>query len=241
MTLDPRSKMLTVLVLTSLSVVTKDPLPAFFLLGVTLLVALLFQGNLSVLYKMLRLLPLFLLLIPVHSFFSQEGVALLVVFSTPLMTTFGVLRVFLLFLRLTSIILASSILLSLDTRDMIQGLIQWRIPYEIAFMVQLGLSFLPLLGQELADALIAIQLRGLEIARLPLKKKLALYSYLFLPVLVGVLMKARQISMTLEMRAFRFTSRRTSFRRLTLSPLDYLWSVFMLVFFSYFLFFHVLF
>jgi len=107
-------------------------------------------------------------------------------------------------------------------REIIQGLIQWKVPYELAFMVSLAIRFIPILAQEAKDAYTAIQLRGIEISELTLKKRFKLYSYMFMPVLSGVIHKAKELSTSLEARAFRAYPERTSFMKLKLIRRDYL-------------------
>ena len=50
-------------------------------------------------------------------------------------------------------------------------MIRFGVPYEIAFMVLMAIRFLPVLGEEVRDALTAIQLRGVKIKEIPLGQK----------------------------------------------------------------------
>jgi energy-coupling factor transport system permease protein len=42
-----------------------------------------------------------------------------------------------------------------------------RIPYEIAFMVSVAIRFLPLLTDEIKNVVTAVQLRGIELDKIP--------------------------------------------------------------------------
>jgi len=74
--------------------------------------------------------------------------------------------------------------------------------------------------EELKDSLTALQLRGVVIEELKLRKRLSLYSYLLLPVVAVSLQNARELAMSMEMRAFRASAKRTSFYTLTLKRSD---------------------
>jgi len=89
-------------------------------------------------------------------------------------------------------------------------------------MVTMAIRFLPLLRDEAVDMLTAIQLRGVNLKKIPLLRRLKMYSYLLAPLLISVLLKARDLSLAMEMRAFRAFPRRTSLRTLYLQPADYL-------------------
>jgi energy-coupling factor transport system permease protein len=119
------------------------------------------------------------------------------------------------------IIISATIMAGSSPREIIQGLIQWKIPYEIAFMVSLAIRFIPILGQEAKDAFTAIQLRGIEIDKLSMSKRFKVYSYMFMPVLSGVIHRARELSTSLEARAFRAFPERTSYIKLKLKRADY--------------------
>jgi energy-coupling factor transport system permease protein len=105
---------------------------------------------------------------------------------------------------------------------MIQGLIQWKLPYDISFMVSIGIRFMPILLEEMKDAITAINLRGIDTKKLRLKEKIDLYTYALTPVVVGILTKAQKISISIESRGFRAYDLRTSVLTLKLSKIDYL-------------------
>ena len=83
-------------------------------------------------------------------------------------------------------------------------------------MVSIGLRFIPMMRDEFRDSLTAIQLRGVVIKELRLRKRFRLYSYLLLPVIAASLQNARELAMSMEMRAFRAMRERTSYYSLAL-------------------------
>lgn len=214
--------MFVVLLLSSTAVVLDDLRLFAVLLGLALLVVAVFQGDVGVLYRLRKILAVLFPLIVIQSVFTGGGEPLLSVGGMPLITTVGLQRGGGLVFRIAVIILASSILMKEPSRRIIQGLIQCRVPYEIAFMVHLAIRFLPLLQEELQDAFTAVQLRGVELDRLPLRRRLYVYTHLFLPILAGVVGKAREISTAMEMKAFRAVPKRTSHMQLCFGRRDYL-------------------
>jgi len=125
-------------------------------------------------------------------------------------------------LRMMIIIVSATIMRGSSSREIIQALVQWKIPYEIAFMVSLAIRFLPILRDEAKDVFTAIQLRGIEVEELSLYKRFKVYSYLFMPVLSGVIYRARELSTSIESRGFRAYPERTSYIKLRLSLKDYI-------------------
>ncbi len=123
-------------------------------------------------------------------------------------------------LRLLIFVLSALILLTGQARDYLLGLIQWKVPYEIAYMVMIGLHFFPILREEALDVYYSIQLRGMELKKTSWKNKLKAYLKMSLPVLAGAMERAKDTSISMEARAFRAYPNRTYLRRLKLTPID---------------------
>ena len=110
--------------------------------------------------------------------------------------------------------------MSYSQRSLIQAMVQVRLPYEVAYMVSIGVRFVPQMVEEMKDSLTALQLRGVVIEELRLKKRLSLYAYLLLPVIAASLQNARELAMSMDMRAFRAMRERTSYYILSLRHSD---------------------
>jgi energy-coupling factor transport system permease protein len=119
------------------------------------------------------------------------------------------------------------LLTTFSSRDFVLGLVQWRVPYELAFMVSIALRFLPIFKDELINVVTAVQLRGVELNKIPWGQKLAMYRRLALPIVYGAMIKAQQLAIAMEARGFRAYPQRTYLRRLEFYWADY---VVMLVF-----------
>ncbi|MGI6737149.1 MAG: CbiQ family ECF transporter T component [Anaerovoracaceae bacterium] len=124
-------------------------------------------------------------------------------------------------LRLLILIMSALILMTGRARDYLLGLAQWKIPYEIVFMVMTGLHFFPILRDEARDVYCSIQLRGTEVRKTSLRGRLRVYRRICLPILAGAMGRARDLSTAMEARAFRARPRRTYMRHLTLQRRDW--------------------
>ena len=122
--------------------------------------------------------------------------------------------------RLMIVIMSALILMTGHIRDYLLGLIQMKIPYEIAYMVMIGLHFFPVLREEARDVYYSIQLRGTEMKKTSLHARLAAYMKISLPILAGAMSRARDMSVSMETRRFRACQSRTYLRKLTLTAKD---------------------
>ncbi len=220
--LDPRTKLIMVFSLSTLAVFVRDIYLLFLVLLVSLITSYIFAGNFSFIKKMKKFIILFVGIAIIQSIFSPAGEVLFSVGSYTILTTGGLYKGIRVILRMLIIIVSATIMSSSSSRGIIQGLIQFKVPYEIAFMVSLAIRFLPVLGQEAKDAYTAIQLRGIEIEKLSFTRRLKIYSFLLMPVLTGVFFRARELSTSIEMRAFRAYPERTSYIKLVLKKRDFI-------------------
>ena len=238
---DPRTKLIIVMCISTLGIIIKDSLPLFLILILTILIAKLFKVNLKRSFKKTkRLIYVVILIAIIQSIFSTEGRILLSAGNFIILNTTGLAKSMQFILRMMIIIFSVTIIATSNSREIVQGFVQWGLPYDIAFMVALGIRFLPLLTEEIKDSLTAIQLRGIEINNIPIRKRISLYSYIFTPILVGTILKAEKLSIAIEMRGFRAYDNRTSYLVLKMSKIDYLiisisvfFTVFSIVFYNF--------
>lgn len=220
--LDPRSKLVLVICLSALAVIVSHWLLLSGVLLTSLLLLMIFGINpLSLLKKIRMLLYILVFIAIMQSVFTPGGQALISLGGIQLLTVSGLMAAGEFILRMLIIITAAGILSTSNNREIMQGLVQWKLPYEIAFMTAMGLRFLPVFTEEFKDALVAIQLRGVNFKSLPLGQKIEVIASLFQPVVAGALIKAKAISMSVEMRGFRASPYRTSYLVLKCRPKDY--------------------
>ncbi|MCF6465526.1 energy-coupling factor transporter transmembrane component T family protein [Clostridium sp. Cult2] len=220
--LDPRTKLIIVLCISTLGIIIKDILSLAVILVLTIFIAKSFNVDLKrSLKKIQRLVYLIIVIAIIQSIFSSEGKALFSIGNFIVLSTSGLEKGLQFILRMMIIIFSATIITTSNSREIIQGFVQWGLPYDIAFMVAIGIRFLPILTEEIKDSLTAIQLRGIEINNIPIKKRISIYSYIFNPILVGTILKAEKLSTTIEMRGFRAYDSRTSYLVLKMSKWDY--------------------
>lgn len=230
MLLDPRTKLVIVICITTLALIYNTPGQLFLLLAGTIILLLLFRVDLYGVYRHLRpFLPLFLILFLVQCIFAPGGEVLLALGPVPLFTSKGLALGASAVLRIGVVVAAAILLTTGSSRDFILGLVQWRLPYEMAFMVFVAIRFLPIFRDELINVVTAIQLRGVELKRVPWGQKIKLYGSVLFPVVYGALLKAQQLAVAMEARGFRAYPQRTYLRQLNLSRADYMVMLFFLV------------
>lgn len=220
--LDPRSKLLMVICISTLAIVYQDPWKLLLLLLCTILMlAWLDSGWLSRMHALAKILPLLALLFILQCLFTRQGVPLLSIHGINMLTDQGLAMGLGVMLRIIIIIMSAMILLSSSERDFLLALVQWRIPYEIAFMVMVGLHFLPILREEALNVYYAVQMRGTELQKISARLKIKLYTRMLLPIISGAIYRAEQMAIAMDARAFRAYPQRSYMRRLKLKKRDY--------------------
>lgn len=220
--LDPRTKIFLIACLSSSAVFINHWVFLTGILVVSLLLLALFRVSVIGILKRTKGLVIMVVVIALmQSIFVSSGEALITIGGIRLVTTGGLMMAAEFVLRMLIIVASAGILSTSDSREIIQGLVQWKLPYEIAFMASMGIRFLPVFTVEFKDAMVAIQLRGVDLKALKLKQKIEVYACLFQPVVAGALIKSKAISMSIEMRGFRAYPTRTSYLILKLKPIDY--------------------
>ncbi|MFW5897226.1 MAG: energy-coupling factor transporter transmembrane component T family protein [Bacillota bacterium] len=221
-TLDPRSKLVLVLCASTLAVAVDRSIVLAPLASICFLSSFAFGADvIGALARMRKLVVVFVAMGVIQSIFTPGGDAIWQFGGISLLSTVGLERGISIVLRMLIIVISATIMTSSNPRDIIQGLYQWRIPYEITFMVAVAIRFLPLLTEEATDTLVALQLRGLRLEKMSTMDKLRIYRHLLTPLIAGVLSRARRISISVEMRGFRAYPTRTSHRSLIMSKWDY--------------------
>jgi len=128
----------------------------------------------------------------------------------------GVYSALVLSLRIISV--ASFALLFIMTTypgDLFTTMRMWGVPYEISFMVTTTIQLIPILQKEMNIILSAQRSRAMQASGFS-----ALLPSI-IPVFAGAIERVRQMSMTLESRAFGSSGKKTSIRQLKMGTLDY--------------------
>jgi len=221
--IDPRTKLVLVLSLSTLSLIFNDILMLTVILSMSVLSAIAMNSNLiSILVRLRKLISVIAAIAIVQSLFTKTGNAILKIGTITLLTDYGIIKSLEFFLRLGIIIVSAAIITTSSSREIVQGLVQWHCPYEIAFMVSVSIRFLPILKEEMTDMVTAIQLRGIDLKRVKLKEKTKVYKYILFPIVMNSILKAKELSSTMEMRGFRAYPKRTSYMMLKMQRVDYI-------------------
>ena len=219
--LDPRIKILLLAGLTTSALIASRPYALAALLGITMLMLLFGGVGLGMILTKLRgLLGLVLMLFLLQCLFNRTGEPALVLSGFTVVTAEGFHAAVLVSLRLLIIILGALIMLSGDSRDYLLALIQWRVPYEIAFMALIAMRFIPMLREEAQSVLHAAQMRGLRLKKTGLRHRAGAYVSIALPVVAGAVHRAEQLSIAMEARGFRAFPMRTNMRSLSIRVAD---------------------
>ncbi|NLN04993.1 MAG: energy-coupling factor transporter transmembrane protein EcfT [Clostridiaceae bacterium] len=220
--LDPRTTMLFIVLTSTLSVLAANMYWLLLIFLLTLVLNVLFGLNpFKTLYRMRRFLSMIIIIAFFQSIASSGGKPIIRLLGANIVTSKGLEDSLSFVLRMGIVMLAVLLGTRHDSRDMIDGLTKLKIPYELAFMTGIALKFIPLFGQEFADRIKAVSLRGININKLKLPKKIKLYSYILVPAISGSIIKSRDIASSMETRGFRAYHERTSLKELKLKLVDY--------------------
>ena len=105
----------------------------------------------------------------------------------------------------SGIMLACGLLIcwTTDPRQLLQCFLQWKMPYEIAFMLITSLRFLPVIFEETAVVLTAQRLRGFEpIRSFSPVRWIRTAFYVLFPILARALRRAATLALSVESRGF---------------------------------------
>lgn len=220
---DPRAKLVIVIILSTLAITYNDIQHLLVILIISIIISFFMQSSLiSILARMRKLVGVMLAIAAVQSLFIRTGNPLINIWGIILLTDYGLIKSLEFFLRLGIIIVSAAIITTSTSREIIQGLVQWHCPYEIAFMVSTAIRFLPVFKEEMFDMVIAIQLRGIDFKKVKLNQKLKIYKYILVPIVINSILKAKELSVAMEMRGFRAYPSRTSYRMLKMQVIDYI-------------------
>lgn len=221
--LDPRTRLVVVFSFTAVALLCNSLsylVPIFMLM---VIISINGKNSILSITKRFRwLIGFFVFIAVMQSGFNPTGKILLELEGIPLFTVGGLTLGGIFLCRIGIIMLSAQMLKQAGSRQMIQGLVQWKVPYELAFMTSTALHFIPIFQEEMQNALTAIQLRGIVLNRISIGNRIKIYSYLFMPVIVSMVVKAKELALAMEMRGFRMHPKRTSYVMLQLKKGDYL-------------------
>jgi energy-coupling factor transport system permease protein len=114
---------------------------------------------------------------------------------------------------------ALSFVMTTHPVDLFVTLRAWKVPYELCFMIITTLQLIPILQKEMNVIISAQRSRAM-----PATGFRALLPSI-VPVFAGAIERVRQMSMTLESRAFGSSGHKTSIRKLRVKTVDYILTI----------------
>lgn len=127
-----------------------------------------------------------------------------------------------------SINISLLLITSTHPSKLILSLHKLKLPYEISFMISMGVRFAPIIMDEAEQILNALRSRGVKINAFNILKVIKL---LFFPLLNNTLQMGRQLALAAEVRAFRAVKQRTFLYDLKFKKKDYLLMIIMTILF----------
>ena len=123
--------------------------------------------------------------------------------------------------RMVVMLLGGAVLAGYPGHALVQGMLQLRLPYQIAFMISAGMRFVPQFGECFRDSLTAMQLRGVDLRRLKWKARLRIYTWLLMPTMAMAVSRAQKTAMAMELRGFGACEKRSSYAPLRMRMKDW--------------------
>ena len=228
-TLDPRMKLLSIILLTSLALFIFDPLWMFILSAFAIILAVLLGADFASFFKRMKMFTqLIIVIVILQIAFVRSGAEILTINDFTLIYADGLMRGINSGMRYFIILCAAAIMAGENSRRVIASLTQMHIPYTFSFLVMTTLRFLPMFIESFSDAMVAIQLRGVEPKKVKMGKRVQLYSHLLLPVVADAIIKSKELSIAMEARGFGARECRSAYLILSMKKRDYWYMVLIL-------------
>jgi len=221
--IDPRPKLFAALCLSSMALMARQTSSSIILLLLSVAAFIAFGVDLRKPAKaLLRLAPILLTVACIQILLIKSGDVLWRVGGFRIVTAGGVSAALFMAVRVGVIASCGFIIGSIGFSDFILAMKAIRVPYELSFISAMGAKLLPLLAEQMRDSLVSAQLRGVNLAKMGLFARFRLYIDVLMPATVTSLMRAEQISWSLELKGFDPGKPRTYWRRLDMSTGDWL-------------------
>lgn len=201
-----------------------DPRTKLYFAIIITIVSLCFNEIVPLLILFLAIIPLFL----IGKIFTQwlntlRGLiflAILIIIIDTLFLSFnlGVAMSMRLFVLISAF---SLFFLTVHPDDFSQSLIQIKVPFSFAFALSLAIRFVPTLAQEAQNVREAQMVRGLELQKGNIIKKVRNFIPIIIPLIILSIQRALLIAESLESRGFGATKQRTYLYPLKMKVKDY--------------------
>lgn len=221
--LDPRSKLLFVLLFVFAVFLANNVITYALLLAFTLVVIA--ASHIRLYFLLNGLKPILILVIFtffMHLFFTREGVLLvdlgvLKIYEEGLRQGIFISLRFLVLVLITSILTLTTSPISITDgmEDLLGPFKRLKLPvHELALMMSISLRFIPTLMDETDKILKAQLARGSDISSGTLKERVRAVIPLLVPLFVSAFKRAEDLAVAMEVRGYRGGEGRTRYRQL---------------------------
>ena len=239
-TLDPRTKLLMLLVTSFLSVAITDAWFLFFLLELIVIFVLFSNIDLAKTWRYIK--PTVLMVIPIFIiqlfFYYDKTNPILVtpeswgkIGNVVLISMGSVEFAFSISFRILILALASCLFsLSTDSSDFLHALRRIGIPYEIAFTTGLVIYFFPMVVTETAIVRTSLETRGVSLRKGNFKARLSTFRILIISILMNFIEKSKYQAIAMDSRCFNMSKNRSSLKIMRFRFSDLLFMILTVVF-----------
>jgi energy-coupling factor transport system permease protein len=229
--LDPLTKLVALICGVVLVIFYGDLIFSILFFVLIILMFVISRIELVTVYKKLRFILIFGLIILVsHLIFVRNGDVLVEIrpfvylgINWPIIiTSNGLLMGLEITFRFLSIITSSMLFVATtDPSKLAYSLMRAGLPYRYGFMLIVTLRFIPLFDMEASVVQFAQRARGLEIDRKGIRKIFKLTKYTFVPLLASALSRVNALTRSMEARGFGAFKNRTYLKQVKLKKVDW--------------------
>lgn len=221
--MDPRVKIIAVLLLSLLSLVVRDLYHLLVLLAFIFLLLVLGKATLAKTYFALKMVLRVMVMITIlWPFFNPGGAPVYWTYGPIRLTQPGVLGGIENALRILCLATVWYILMFTTTqRDIVRGLVKLGLRFDLGLTLSIALRFLPTFGATMESIKDAQRARGLEFDKGSLIRRSKNYVAVLVPTIVSALRTADTLSLALQSRAYGARTDRTYLRELKMKGSDF--------------------
>ncbi|TRZ55335.1 energy-coupling factor transporter transmembrane protein EcfT [archaeon] len=219
--LDPRAKMFWLVIFSALVFMTSSPAIVTGILAFTLLIGIAAKLPKEQLWHSTKIFIIFL------------PVAYVLLYIFLLGPNIGAIVGGLVFTAKFLVLIFAAVIFTMTTssRDMLLALTKMKVPYAFAFMLTIAIRFIPVITKEINSVIDAQRARAYEIS-FSLKhpvRSVEKFVPILIPVLMLLLKRSHELSLSIDSRAFRAKKKVTYSRRLRFKAGDWLFSILVFV------------
>lgn len=221
--MDPRVKLIAVLLLSVLAFILAQLLHLLLLLGFILLLLVLSRSSYAKAFFALKFVLRFMVLIIVlWPLFDRSG--------TPVLFTVGPLDITepAVWRGVTSAVRVGCfatvwyvLMFTTQQRDLVRALVKMGLRFDYGLALSISFRFIPTFGLTIESIKDAQRARGLELDKGSFVRRSKNYVSVLVPAIVTALRTADTLALTLQSRAYGAVSRRTYLKEIRMRPSDY--------------------